>query len=101
MAAFFVRQPNGLFARFHTGSDQFTHWNLSSAQAIDVYLEEQREDAIDAVAPAMDDRPTRFGTSEPDFLGRWRACVEAAVRVHGADDVDLREVIAEATKVRS
>ena len=99
MAAFFVRQPNGLFARFHTGSDQFTHWNLSSAQAIEVYLEERREDAIDAVAAAMDDRPTRYSTSEPDFLGRWRACVEEAVRTHGSDDAELGKVITTAAKV--
>lgn len=45
MTALFVKQPNGLIARFHTASDEFTHWNLTLEEAIQIHVEEAKGDA--------------------------------------------------------
>lgn len=91
MTAFFLKQPNGLLARFHTGADEVTHWNLTRKEAISILLEEARADAEKRVQGAFDDAATRY---TEDGESRWEACVELAKR---AWPDDMVQVIAEAS----
>lgn len=45
MAAFIVRQPNGLLCRFSTVVDCPTHWNMTDEEYIEMCAEEAREEA--------------------------------------------------------
>lgn len=45
MAAFIVRQPNGLLCRFSTVVDCPTHWNMTDEEYIEMCAEKAREEA--------------------------------------------------------
>ena len=84
MAAVFVKQPNSLLARFHTGSDQFTHWNLTPAEAVEVIVEHERREAERFIARVVADETS----------ATWAECVEAADGGQFADE--LAQVISDA-----
>ena len=46
MGAFIARQPNGLYCRYSTIVDGFTHINLTEEDVIDMYKKRAAEDAI-------------------------------------------------------
>lgn len=63
MSAFFVKQPNGLYARFSTVIDCPTHKDLTREQARRVYLEGLVEDATMRIDDILD-----FPCSVEDML---------------------------------
>lgn len=71
----FVKQPNGLYARFSEVIDDFTHTDLTRQQALEVYegiaLEQVRKDAKVKVLAADQNLP------------RWEEALEIVGRVHG------------------
>jgi hypothetical protein len=87
MGAMFVKQPNGLLARFHTGSDQFTHWDLTETEAVEVIVEEAREDAVRFIGRVM----------RGETRATWDECVDDALSVHRKDP-ELKQVIADANR---
>jgi len=75
MGNFFVKQPNGLLARFSTYVDQFTHFHLTDEDARQVVLEEARHDAQRAVD---------YGHGEGFYKPRsWEDCLATVEEVHG------------------
>jgi hypothetical protein len=97
MAWQFVKQPNGLFARFSGIVDSFTHVNLSEAQAIDLCEEDHGMSLSSAqlkVLSAVDDiKPwTKEKGSGHD---RWESAIEMIRLVSGEDALqELMKVIA-------
>jgi hypothetical protein len=87
MGALFVKQPNGLLARFHTASDWFTHWDLTATEAIDLVVDEARSSARLYVQSVL------IGGSKTT----WEECVADASHAHGSD-AELTQVIADANR---
>lgn len=102
MAWRFVRQPDGLLARFSDVVDDFTHASLTDAEAVRVCVAEhgmREDDARQKVAGAMADLDPR--TKQPgDGLARWRDSLAAIDAVHGRRHRDgiVREILANATR---
>lgn len=93
MAWRFIRQPNDLLARFSEVVDDFTHYDLSEAEAYDLALDEMgRADAREKVRKGMADEPIpgfmeRIGD---DGLDRFRDAIETVRIVHGNALADER-----------
>lgn len=87
----FVKQPNGLLARFHSGSDQFTHWDLTETDAAEVIVEEAREDAAHFIGRVM----------RGETRATWEECVDDARGAHGTTDEDNETAIAAALSART
>lgn len=87
MAWRFVKQPNGLLGRFSDIVDNFTHLDLTEADAFDVALDHMgREDAAKKVQAGVDDiKP--WSTEKGDGLSRWRDSLETIEMVHGLGEV--------------
>ena len=49
MAAFIVRQPNGLLCRFSTVVDCPTHWNMTEEEYIEICAERGRKEAREVI----------------------------------------------------
>lgn len=85
MPSFYLKQPNGKYARFSTIVDDFTAMGLTRDRAVthaqrDVGEREgigkiERADA-DALAAEYDERA-------PEGLRRWTACLDTVMCVHG------------------
>ena len=61
MGAFIARQPNGLYCRYSTYVDGFTHLNLTEEDVIEMYKKSAEDDAIYTMNKA----------SEIDEYGCW------------------------------
>ena len=96
MGSWFVRQPNGKYARFSTVVDDFTHLNLSRQEAIQVCMDwfhgmSQRE-AANWLRRA--DRDTPIKGSEvvaPKGLRRWTDAIQTVRVVHGKRKAERRD----------
>lgn len=85
MAWRIVKQPNGLLARFSEVVDDFTHYDMTEDEAMEVCQEVM--DYLDAcykVARGLDDEPLGgHRTFRGDGLNRFRYCIETIAAVHG------------------
>lgn len=89
-----VKQPNGKLARFSDIVDDFTHFDMDDAEALDVCLEHNcgRDDAMAKVRRARADEPWDTPWKGPaDGLNRWRDSLETVQAIHGKAARDLRE----------
>ena len=77
MPAFAVIQPNGLFARFSTIVDDFTHYNMTRSEAWDYFQQEGGNDCADG--------KLERAHSEP---GRFKEAIKDIRRVHGKERAD-------------
>ena len=81
---YFVRQPNGLLARFSARASLFYEVDLSEADAIAWYRRRMTDDEAPArVRQAVADEPIDGGDPAPDRLARWRTCLAAIRFAHG------------------
>ena len=81
VSQYFVRQPNGLLARFSARAGLIYAVDLSEADAVDWYHRRMTdEEAPEKVRRALADEPVEGGEPALDRLGRWRTCL-AAIRV--------------------
>jgi len=91
MAWMIVKQPNGLLARFSSVLDNFTHLDMSEAEALETCLEYMgRRDAPEAVAAGVNDldRYNLQPIGDADGLGRWKKAISAVTAVHGQEAAD-------------
>lgn len=102
MPAYFVKQPNGLLARFSTVVDHFTHMNLSTADARDLacdfYGRQSQQEATSAVARALSDDIAYYDSDTPrrgDGLTRWHACIAVVRTLHG--EAEYTEILERGT----
>ena len=88
-----VKQPNGLYARFSSIVDDFTHVNLSRAEAIDECVERAGREVANAKVERADTDtdPHTHKPREGDGLQRWRDCLQTIRIVQGARVVKSRE----------
>lgn len=95
MPAYFVRQPNGLLARFSTIPDGFTHTNLSEEGAIEVCIEDgmTRDDAVTKVLRGVRDEPLGGSLRSEQLLSRWHESLNTILLIHGTKA--LAEFLAE------
>jgi hypothetical protein len=85
---YFVRQPNGLLARFSARASLFYEVDLSEADAIAWYRRRMTDDEAPArVRRAVAGEPIDGGGPAPPPLGRWRTCLAAIRFAHGDDAV--------------
>ena len=81
---YFVRQPNGLLARFSARAQVIFEVDLSEAEAIAWYRRRMSDDEAPArVRQAVADEPIHGSDPAPDRLGRWRTCLAAIRFAHG------------------
>lgn len=96
MGAYFVKQPNGLYARFSTVVDNFTHFHLDAdgvrRQLIDEAVALALQSAKVMLATADEDKVPGTGRLYPT-RGRWVDCLGVIARVHGTKTHD--EMLAE------
>jgi hypothetical protein len=83
-----VKQPNGLFARFSDIVDDFTHGDMTEAEAVELCRDSMgREEARKKVQRAIDDEDRwRPGVKhgDPKGLGRWKDAIKTVRAIHGA-----------------
>ena len=85
---YFVRQPNGLLARFSARANFIYEVDLSEAEAIAWYRRRMTDDEAPAkVCQAVADDPIDGDDPVPDRLGRWRKCLAAIRFAHGESAV--------------
>jgi len=90
-----VKQPNGRLARFSDIVDNFTHYDLTDAEALDVCVEKNcgRDDALAKVRRGHADeilygRPWK---GPADGLNRWRDSLTTIEAIHGKAERDRIE----------
>jgi hypothetical protein len=85
---YFVRQPNGLLARFSARANYIYEVDLSEAEALAWYRRRMTDDEAPArVRQAVTDEPIDGDDPSPDRLGRWRNCLAAIRFAHGESAV--------------
>lgn len=86
MAWRFVKQPNGKLARFDDPVDDFTYYDLTKEEAIEIAMEScGRSTAEKKVQAGYDDiEPWRLNV-KGDGLSRWRHSLSTIASVHGYD----------------
>lgn len=95
MSSYFLKQPNGLLARFSAVVDHFTHANLTREEAFEIACHDMgRRDAADKIQRALEDDHLGAPWSIADGLNRWREATETVADVHGAKELQrfLREL---------
>jgi hypothetical protein len=92
ISQYFVRQPNGLLARFSPRAGFIYEVDMSEAEALAWYRRRMTDDEAPAkVRQAVADEPIDGSDAAPDRLGRWRTCLAAIRFAHGDSAVaDLR-----------
>lgn len=93
MAWRIVKQPNGLLARFSEVVDDFTHYDMTEAEAVEVCQEDMgRADAEAKVRRGINDEPHPFMNERDatDGLGRFRDAIETIRTIHGDELADER-----------
>lgn len=95
MAWRFVKQPNGLLARFSDVVDDFTHYNMTHQEALEVCKNERGlsdEDAREKIQRGVEDWKPWTNGVKGGGLDRWLDSLDAIRRVHGdkrAHEVEL------------
>lgn len=93
MPSRFVNQPDGKLAVFSSVCDDFTHYDLSDAEALEYGIEEWgRQTAEEKIRSARVDA-TRYGKPDGDGLTRWREALTDMALNHSLDTI--RETLAE------
>jgi hypothetical protein len=96
MAWRFVKQPNGLLARFSDIVDNYTHVNMSTEEAISYCL--KNEDMGDLQASVKVETGVKdygpFSTTVGTGHDRWDDCNEKIVSNHGPEELSkiLKEI---------
>jgi hypothetical protein len=88
MAWRFVKQPNGLLARFSEVVDQFTDGNLSVAEAVTLCITDYGMDEASAsrkVQAAVEDRDSLLPSTPGNGHDRWDEALEAIRFQHGEE----------------
>ena len=91
MAWRIVKQPNGLLARFSDIVDDFTHMNMTEAEALEVcreylgILEAQKK----VLAGVEDWKPWTNGV-KGSGLDRWNDSIKTISNIHGKDAAEQR-----------
>lgn len=78
MPSYIVKQPNGLFARFSTVVDDFTHLNYSYQDMVQLCKDEYGRD-VGHEKVARGDREEACAVSRDDVgqpLHRWNSCID-------------------------
>jgi hypothetical protein len=84
----FVRQPNGLLARFSDVVDHFTHFNLTEAEAMVVCKLEYSQSHIAAQDKVLGGLEDWKGNSRINGSGtdRWEEALRIVGSCHGEDE---------------
>lgn len=80
MAWRFVKQPNGMLARFSDVVEDFTHYNMTPEEAIELCVEELNMGKVTArekVQAGIDDIEPWSTNKHGDGLSRWRDAIES------------------------
>lgn len=91
MAWRFVKQPNGLLARFSDIIDNYTHLNMSVDEAISFCVEGQRmakESAMKKVQSGIEDQDPWSCKGIGSGHDRWDDCNRTIINVHGKSELD-------------
>lgn len=86
MGTRFVKQPNGLLARFSTVVDDFTHTNLTEHAAFDLCQTERdcsESAARKMVQAGMEDWKPWTNGAKGSGLDRWQDALEKIRTAHG------------------
>jgi hypothetical protein len=88
VSQYFVRQPNGLLARYSARAHYIYEVDLSEAEALAWYRRRMTDEEAPAkVRQAVADVPIDGSDAAPDRLGRWRTCLAAIRFAHGESAV--------------
>lgn len=71
MSCYYVKQPNGLYARFSDVVDTFTHWNMTFDDMVEAFMEMDdlsREEAVDKTVITIANRLRPFERAIEDFI---------------------------------
>jgi hypothetical protein len=88
MPAMAVLQPNGLYARFSTIVDDFTHTNLTQDELWTIFQHEGGDDCADG----------KIERAHDDHMRRFEECLEDIERVHGEKRVEQARKICSVPK---
>ena len=91
MAWYFVKQPNGLLARFSEISDFFTDIDLTVEHALLMCMQEygmRKDSAALKVQRALDDEDQWEINKKGDGSLRWRNALRTIVSVHGKKELE-------------
>lgn len=95
MGWFFLKQPNGKLARFSDVVDDFTHHDLTEAEALSYCSSSMGSiQAAEKVRRALDDEDRwKPGVKHEtvDGLGRWRDALKTVEAIHGKATREERE----------
>lgn len=93
----FVLQPNGLLARFSEVVDDFTHYDMTAAEAVRLAREGNGyggmdyADAVAKVQRGLDDEPVWGCAPRADKLSRWHEALETIGQRHGKSVAQSRK----------
>ena len=90
MAWRFVKQPNGLLARFSDVVDHFTHWNMTEPQALSFCASEGFGEvgAAEKVSGGVEDWEPWKHRVKGSGHSRWDDALETIEGVHGKIEAD-------------
>lgn len=102
----FVRQPNGLLARFSDVVDNFTHCNLSTREAIEVCCSEHgmsEAAAATKVRGGTEDWKPFTSQEKGSGLDRWNEALASIKMIHGESGVTdiLNEINSQDKDIKS
>lgn len=102
MGWWIVKQPDGKFARFSTVVDDFTHYGMTEAEAVEVCRGENlgQADARAKVDRAIGDEALNGGgPRKTNGLWRWRRALSTIRVIHGPERrrQRIREILGDQT----
>lgn len=99
MPSFYLKQPNGLYARFSTIPDDFTTMGLTREGALDRAQREvgEREGLSKIERADADEEAAEYEPTAPEGLRRWQGCLDTVEAIHGAATRDKRKAAGEVT----
>jgi hypothetical protein len=89
----FVNQPDGKLALFSTVIDDFTHYDMDEAEALEYGTEQWGRATAEAKIKSGRADGLEHGPGPGDGLGRWRESLTAIAAQHGMDG--LKETLAD------
>lgn len=94
MPSYMLKQPDGKIAVFSSVIDDFTHYDLSEEEAMEVGIESWgRDTALQKLQNALEDKRLMAREFVSDGLGRWRESLEDIAFQHGLER--LRKTLGE------
>lgn len=87
MGALMLKQPNGLYARFSTIPDGYTHVGMTAQEAAETLRMEYslRDSEVKSAMQAADEEWQPFSVKPGPELGRWSYCMDLIKLVHGQE----------------